>query len=191
MESGGDDQAEGANGSESCRGRNLRHRDCFASLLRNCAVSWSVCVPARTPKALECGSLLVLPSTCSGRELVERSEAEGGSDGSAPLTTGFERHFRRAVEELGIAQFFNYPRHPQANAHVERFQRTLRDQFLNPAFVASATKAELGIRPGGLPSATLSTPASPAPTSPICAGPLQTIDPPARAVYPGSEVRER
>jgi len=43
----------------------------------------------------------------------------------------FEDHFRRAVEELGIAHFYNYPRHPQSNGHVERFQRTLREQFLN------------------------------------------------------------
>jgi len=43
----------------------------------------------------------------------------------------FEDHFRRAAEELGIVHFFNYPRHPQSNAYVERFQRTLREQCLD------------------------------------------------------------
>jgi transposase InsO family protein len=43
----------------------------------------------------------------------------------------FECHFRRAAEQLGITHFFNYPRHPQGNAHVERFHRTLREQFLD------------------------------------------------------------
>ena len=42
----------------------------------------------------------------------------------------FEDHFRRAVEELGVVHFYNYPRHPQSNAHVERFQGTLRKQFV-------------------------------------------------------------
>jgi len=42
----------------------------------------------------------------------------------------FEDHFRRAAEELGLVHFYNYPHHPQSNGHVERFQRTLRDQFL-------------------------------------------------------------
>ena len=25
--------------------------------------------------------------------------------------------------------FFNYPRHPQSNAHLERFNRTIQEQF--------------------------------------------------------------
>lgn len=43
----------------------------------------------------------------------------------------FEDHFRKAAEELGIVHFFNYPRHPQSNAYVERFHRTLREQCLD------------------------------------------------------------
>lgn len=54
---------------------------------------------------------------------VSRVQTDNGSE--------FEDHFRRAAEELGIVHFFNYPRHPQANAHVERFHRTLREQHLD------------------------------------------------------------
>lgn len=43
----------------------------------------------------------------------------------------FEHHFHRLLEERNILHYFSYPRHPQSNAHVERFHRTLRDQFLN------------------------------------------------------------
>jgi len=54
----------------------------------------------------------------------------------------FADHFYRAGQELGITHFFNYPHHPQSNGHVERFQRTLRRQYLqwceeDPANIAS------------------------------------------------------
>jgi len=42
----------------------------------------------------------------------------------------FEDHFRTALEKKHLPRFHNYPRHPQANAHVERFNRTLREQFI-------------------------------------------------------------
>ena len=42
----------------------------------------------------------------------------------------FENNFRTALQKHLIPRFHNYPRHPQANAHVERFNRTLREQFL-------------------------------------------------------------
>jgi len=54
---------------------------------------------------------------------IKRVQTDNGSE--------FEHHFRRAAEHLGLVHFYNYPRHPQSNAHVERFQRTLRDKFLN------------------------------------------------------------
>ena len=110
------------------------------------------------------------------------SESVQQEDGCAFLLGAFADHFRRAVEELGLVHFYNYPHHPQSpssnktgqfrptrwrirlpvasppevawrsgrgrtscwtdNGHVERFQRTLRDQFLNwceddPAHTAS------------------------------------------------------
>ena len=54
----------------------------------------------------------------------------------------FADHFYRAGRELGITHFFNHPRHPQSNGHVERFQGILRQQHLqwceeDPASVAS------------------------------------------------------
>lgn len=42
----------------------------------------------------------------------------------------FENHFVKAVRDSPIEHFNTYPRHPQSNAHVERFNRTLRSQFL-------------------------------------------------------------
>ena len=42
----------------------------------------------------------------------------------------FEDHFRTALQKKHLPRFHNYPRHPQANAHVERFNRTLREQFI-------------------------------------------------------------
>jgi putative transposase len=43
----------------------------------------------------------------------------------------FAQHFDRNCQENDLVHFFNYPRHPQSNAHVERFNRTIREQFAN------------------------------------------------------------
>jgi putative transposase len=43
----------------------------------------------------------------------------------------FAQHFDRNCRENDLVHFFNYPRHPQSNAHVERFNRTVQEQFAN------------------------------------------------------------
>ncbi len=42
----------------------------------------------------------------------------------------FEKEFRRLVERKKVVHFFNYPRRPQSNGHIERFNRTLEEGFL-------------------------------------------------------------
>jgi len=41
----------------------------------------------------------------------------------------FQKHFASACKEQDTTHYFNYPRHPQANGHVERFNRTIQEQF--------------------------------------------------------------
>jgi len=41
----------------------------------------------------------------------------------------FAQHFDRSCQENDLVHFFNYPRHPQSNACVERFNRTIQEQF--------------------------------------------------------------
>jgi transposase InsO family protein len=41
----------------------------------------------------------------------------------------FLRHFVQACREEHLVHYFNYPRHPQSNAHLERFNRTVQEQF--------------------------------------------------------------
>jgi len=43
----------------------------------------------------------------------------------------FARHFHHYCQENGLTHFFNYPRHPQSNGHLERFNRTIQDQCVN------------------------------------------------------------
>ena len=43
----------------------------------------------------------------------------------------FARYFDRACQENGLTHFFNYPRHPESNGHLERFKRTVQDQCVN------------------------------------------------------------
>ncbi len=42
----------------------------------------------------------------------------------------FEKYFRSYAEQNEITQFFNYPRTPKSNAHVERFNRTIQEQHV-------------------------------------------------------------
>lgn len=41
----------------------------------------------------------------------------------------FLKHFITACENQRLVHYFNYPRHPQSNAHLERFNRTIQEQF--------------------------------------------------------------
>lgn len=41
------------------------------------------------------------------------------------------KYFEQAVKTKGIIHYFNYPRCPKMNAFVERFNRTLQDEYLN------------------------------------------------------------
>lgn len=44
----------------------------------------------------------------------------------------FLKHFAQACQQERLVHFFNYPRHPQSNAHLERFNRTIQEQFAQP-----------------------------------------------------------
>jgi len=41
----------------------------------------------------------------------------------------FLKHFITACDKHHLVHYFNYPRHPQSNAHLERFNRTIQEQF--------------------------------------------------------------
>lgn len=43
----------------------------------------------------------------------------------------FQKHFAQTCEQNRLVHFFNYPRHPQSNGHLERFNRTVQEQFAN------------------------------------------------------------
>ncbi len=52
-----------------------------------------------------------------------RVQADNGSE--------FAKHFEQCCQEKGLVHFFNYPKHPEANGYLERFNRTIQDQFVN------------------------------------------------------------
>jgi transposase InsO family protein len=54
---------------------------------------------------------------------IKRIQTDNGSE--------FEKYFRVYVEQNKITHFHNYPHHPQSNGHVERFNRTLQEEFIN------------------------------------------------------------
>ena len=41
----------------------------------------------------------------------------------------FLKNFAQACREEHLVHYFNYPRHPQSNGHLERFNRTVQEQF--------------------------------------------------------------
>jgi len=54
--------------------------------------------------------------------LIRRIQTDNGQE--------FAKNFAVARDRLNLTHFYNYPRHPQSNGHIERFNRTLREQFL-------------------------------------------------------------
>jgi putative transposase len=53
---------------------------------------------------------------------VRRVQTDNGSE--------FEQHFRGYVEKEAIIHYHTYPRHPQSNGHIERFNRTVQEQHV-------------------------------------------------------------
>jgi len=43
----------------------------------------------------------------------------------------FHKHFQDTLDKKGIIHFFNYPKRPQMNAKIERFNRTIQEEFIN------------------------------------------------------------
>ncbi len=41
----------------------------------------------------------------------------------------FQKHFQNRLDELGIQHLYTYPHCPKMNAHAERFNRTIQEQF--------------------------------------------------------------
>ena len=53
---------------------------------------------------------------------VKRVQTDNGQE--------FEKYFRDYAVQNNIVQFFNYPRSPKSNAHIERFNRTIQEQHV-------------------------------------------------------------
>jgi len=73
-------------------------------------------------------------SSASGRDFLNkfihvspfvtsRVQTDNGSE--------FEKYFDNMCQEFGLVHFFNYPKHPQSNSILERFNRTIQEQFVN------------------------------------------------------------
>jgi transposase InsO family protein len=42
----------------------------------------------------------------------------------------FAKHFQAYIQKQNMTHYYSYPRHPQSNAYVERFNRTLSEYFI-------------------------------------------------------------
>jgi putative transposase len=54
---------------------------------------------------------------------VKRVQTDNGQE--------FCKHFEQFLESENITHFFNYPGHPKSNSYVERFNRTVKEQYIN------------------------------------------------------------
>ena len=55
--------------------------------------------------------------------VTRRVQTDNGSE--------FAKHFVACCQRNNLTHFFNYPRHPKSNAHLERFNRTIQEQCVN------------------------------------------------------------
>ena len=54
---------------------------------------------------------------------IQRVQTDNGSE--------FGKYFKNYIQRHNIIHFHNYPRHPQSNANVERFNITIQEQHIN------------------------------------------------------------
>jgi putative transposase len=54
---------------------------------------------------------------------IKRIQTDNGSE--------FAKHFDEDCSRSGPTHFLNYPKHPQSNACLERFNRTVQEQCIN------------------------------------------------------------
>ena len=55
--------------------------------------------------------------------VIKRVQTDNGSE--------FAKYFDHRCQEYDLPHFFNYPKHPQSNGCLERFNRTIQEQFVN------------------------------------------------------------
>ncbi len=54
---------------------------------------------------------------------IKKIQTDNGSE--------FEEYFSDYLKDNNIQHFHNYPRYPRGNAYIERFNRTIREQYVN------------------------------------------------------------
>ena len=66
---------------------------------------------------------------------IERIQTDNGLE--------FHKNFDKRLKEEGMIHYFNYPRSPKSNAYIERFNRTLREQFINENYDSFCDEKEI------------------------------------------------
>ena len=72
-------------------------------------------------------------NSCNARDFLEKMQCVSPFVITCIQTDNggeFAKHFGAYIEKEGITHFHTYPRHPQSNAHVERFNRTIKEQHV-------------------------------------------------------------
>jgi transposase InsO family protein len=84
----------------------------------------------KSPSSANAADFLAKVQTVAPFE-IRRVQTDNGSE--------FYRHFHQACEDQGLTHFWNYPRSPKMNARVERFNRTIQEEFIDTALDTLAT----------------------------------------------------
>ena len=87
----------------------------------------------RSPSSANAADFLSKLQTVAPFE-VKRVQTDNGSE--------FYKHFHTACEEKGLVHFWNYPRSPKMNARVERFNRTIQEEYMDAELDVMATDLE-------------------------------------------------
>jgi transposase InsO family protein len=64
--------------------------------------------------------------------VTRRVQTDNGSE--------FAKHFDDYCRDSGLNYFFNYPKHPESNSYLERFNRTIQSSVLTSTSTTSTSR---------------------------------------------------
>ena len=89
-------------------------------------VAFAVAIPSKHAKHTACALEALIDGIATAKKRQKRSLAILSDNGSE-----FKKEFDALIEQKGLTHYWTHPKNPKMNAHNERFNRTIQEQFID------------------------------------------------------------